>query len=278
MAQINSDPSLNHSEEAAHFNLGSNGLHYYVVKPCPIEQSRANSPLFGFYHCQTCKLLLTVRQDLSRLAVVCSRCFEATPIRNPPPEKRFYRCICHCLLLVPRHHNIFACPRTSCRTVLVTEVAKKNPQLISNFLDEHLEGLKRPASLPNLPSLPDRDSTKTKDWRKVFISCGYCKESFKASPGLDLTAEILCPECKNVSAVTPRFPRRMTRQYILYGLFLLLVSSAITLGSYFNREYNSGVYCMTVGLFVVGAVLLLQALLYCTMPISTIISGAVGVD
>lgn len=88
--------------------------------------------------------------------------FLLQPIRNPPSEKRFYRCICHCLLLVPRHQNIFVCPRTSCRTVLVTEVAKKNPQLISNFLDEHFESLKRPASLPDFPSLPDRDSTKTK--------------------------------------------------------------------------------------------------------------------
>ncbi|KAL5108158.1 Type II phosphatidylinositol 45-bisphosphate 4-phosphatase [Taenia crassiceps] len=263
---MNRGPSLNNLEEAARFSLSSNDLHYYTVKPCPVEQSRANSPTFGFYHCQTCKLLLTVRHDLSRLAVVCSRCLEATPIRNPPPEKRFYRCICHCLLLVERHQNIFLCPRTSCRAILVTEMAKKNPQLISNFLDVHFEKLKRPASLPDFPSLPDRDSTKTKG------------ESFKASPGLDLTAEILCPECKNVSAVTPRFPRRMSRQYILYGLFILLISSAITLGSYFNREYNSGIYCVTVGLFVVGAVLLLQALLYCTMPISTIISGAVGVD
>lgn len=49
-------------------------------------------------------------------------------------------------------------------------------------------------------------------------------------------------------------------------------------GSHFLEIHISCNSIFLLGLFIIGSVLLLQALLYCSMPISTIISGAVGVD
>uniref|UniRef100_A0A5K3EHF1 Transmembrane protein n=1 Tax=Mesocestoides corti TaxID=53468 RepID=A0A5K3EHF1_MESCO len=78
--------------------------------------------------------------------------------------------------------------------------------------------------------------------------------------------------------MSPRFPRSMTRRYIFHALFLLIISASITFGSYAYREYNGGIYCITAGPCVVSIVLFIQGLLYCTMPLSTVLSGAAGVD
>ncbi|KAM3174112.1 hypothetical protein ACTXT7_011186 [Hymenolepis weldensis] len=215
-------------------------VNYHDAKVCPIEESRATSPLCGFFYCQICKLLLTVPLNPSRLAV---------PIKTPPSDKCFYRCVCNCLLLISRLQNVFFCPRRSCHSVLITEYAKRHPKLISNFIQKHAKELKRFASLPNISALNENSQIGAKglfrsppiillifelflpflaDWSTVLIRCGYCKKIFKAKPYLDLSAEIVCPKCENVSALTPRYPRRVCRSYILYGLLTILVSSAVS--------------------------------------------------
>ncbi|KAM7543210.1 hypothetical protein Aperf_G00000016749 [Anoplocephala perfoliata] len=228
MLRMESNHSHNGTEDPVPSSAGSTSVDYYAARTCPIESPRASSPLYGFYHCQICKLLLMVPLNPPRLAVVCSRCLEATPVRDPPSDKCFYRCICYRLLLVPRHQSVFVCPRSTCHAVLVTEVAKKNPQLILNFIEDHIMGLKHPKSGPSLIDVRVDDLKKTIDWRTVSINCGSCKQTFRVDSDLDLTAEILCPKCENISALSPSFPRRISRQYTLISFLLILISSAVS--------------------------------------------------
>lgn len=66
------------------------------------------------------------------------------------------------------------------------------------------------------------------DWSIISICCGYCEKRFNVEPTTDLTAEIICPECENVTTLTPRYRRRIFRSYLLYGTITLLISSAVS--------------------------------------------------
>ncbi|KFM82238.1 Transmembrane protein 55A, partial [Stegodyphus mimosarum] len=70
-----------------------------------------------------CKHYINVHGKEKKIIIMCPSCNEATPIRKPPGDKMFVRCICNCLLVCKTSARIIMCPRANCSTLI--DIAQK---------------------------------------------------------------------------------------------------------------------------------------------------------
>ncbi|CDW55241.1 Tmemb 55A domain containing protein [Trichuris trichiura] len=125
------------------------------------EQSQGSK----FIKCRVCGIPIDIRGKAQQYVVKCLHCNETTPIRPPPPGKKFVRCPCNCLLICRQASNRIACPRPDCKRVITL-----NAQSIGTATRAPLG--------------------------TVRISCVYCNEIFMFNTLNKSLAR--CPHCRKL--------------------------------------------------------------------------------
>lgn len=203
--------------------------------------------------CNVCGTKIDIASKKDQHVVKCDSCNEATPIRDPPPGKKYVRCPCNCLLICKGSALRIACPRQNCKRII--SLADGPDQTASTSADQdQLSG--RPA--PLVSSAPGM----------CRVTCGHCQDSFLFNTLSNQLAR--CPFCRKLSSVGPEFAR--TRGIVFAVLFLILL--CIGIGAVFGTQsylsQSRGLYALYAGIFVVDALLLFRSLYYLTMKVSFI--------
>ncbi|XP_048756916.1 type 2 phosphatidylinositol 4,5-bisphosphate 4-phosphatase-like isoform X2 [Ostrea edulis] len=176
-------------------------------------------------NCKVCQALINVEGKQNQHVVKCTVCNEATPIKGPPPGKRYIRCPCNCLLICNSTANKIACPRPNCKRVVnlggPTQVIVRNP------------GTER------------------------FI-CAYCSQVFLYHVGgwSQLTR---CPHCRKVSSCDGANQKTRCAIYLILGIIFLGAGIGVTVGTYELASESGGIYTVWIGAFVIGISFLIRA-------------------
>lgn len=198
-----------------------------------------------------CGSKIDIASKKDQHVVKCDSCNEATPIRDPPPGKKYVRCPCNCLLICKGSALRIACPRQNCKRIINLA---DGPDSSATPAGDSRPG--RPA--PLVSSTPGM----------CRVTCGHCHDSFLFNTLSNQLAR--CPFCRKLSSVGPEFAR--TRGIVFAVLFLMALSVGI--GAVFGtRSYVAeyrGLYALYAGLFLVVGLLLFRSVYYLTMKVSFI--------
>lgn len=202
--------------------------------------------------CNVCGSKIDIASKKDQHVVKCDSCNEATPIRDPPPGKKYVRCPCNCLLICKGSALRIACPRQNCKRI----INLADGPIDSSTSADRSQRSARPA--PLVSSTPGM----------CRVTCGHCHDSFLFNTLSNQLAR--CPFCRKLSSVGPEFAR--TRGIVFAILFLIVLSVGI--GAVFGtRSYLSqsrGLYALYAGIFLVDGLLLFRSLYYLTMKVSFI--------
>lgn len=181
-----------------------------------------------FVQCRVCQHVIHVAPGTQTRVVKCSNCREATPIAPPPPGKKYVRCPCNCLLTCSATASRVVCPRENCkRTIGVGTIDIR-------------------------PTNTDR----------IRVVCGKCSRSILWPSD---AAVARCPHCRSRSYLYLSWMRYRAIACAVVGILFVLIASALTAGIYAWASEHGGIYVVWVGLYVVGALMMLRAALYCCM-------------
>ncbi|XP_073968490.1 type 2 phosphatidylinositol 4,5-bisphosphate 4-phosphatase [Rhodnius prolixus] len=187
--------------------------------------------------CRVCQAMIDVSGKRDQHVVKCSNCNEATPIRNPPPGKKYVRCPCNCLLICKSSSQRIACPRPNCKRII-----NLSPSPVT----------------PPLPSMPGM----------CKVTCVHCRDTFLFNTLRNALAR--CPHCRKVSSVGPQFAKNRGKIFLVIALILFAIGVSITLGTYKYATINGGYIFAYIGAFLVGVIMLTRSIYYYTMKVSTI--------
>ncbi|KAL3860166.1 hypothetical protein ACJMK2_010324 [Sinanodonta woodiana] len=239
-----------------------NGAHNVVSPPPPTDG--AQGVLFGvppigpdelpppytptvqggmpMINCKVCQALINIEGKTNQHVVKCTVCQEATPIRDPPPGKKYVRCPCNCLLICRAGAQKISCPRQNCRRIISIG-----------------------GTVPTI-------TVQSPDTCRVI--CFGCSQVFLFNVNQRNLAR--CPHCRRVSSVGPEFARRRSIIYLIMGLIFLGAGIGVTVGTYEAAAVSGGIYTVWIGAFVVGIVFLIRSFYFCAVKTSTIIGPASG--
>ncbi|KAK7088998.1 type 1 phosphatidylinositol 4,5-bisphosphate 4-phosphatase-like [Littorina saxatilis] len=188
-------------------------------------------------NCRVCQAMINIEGKQHLHVVKCSVCQEATPIKAPPPGKRYVRCPCNCLLVCRSTAQRIACPRANCRRII--NVA--TPQMVS--------------------------SIRSPDSRRV--ACAYCQQIFIFNFGLTVLAR--CPHCRKVSSVGVNYARKRGIICLVIGLMFLCAGIGVTVGTYEMAHTHGGIYVAWIGAFVAGVLMMIRGFLYLNIRTSAVV-------
>ncbi|KAL8589934.1 hypothetical protein ACOMHN_024021 [Nucella lapillus] len=190
-------------------------------------------------NCRVCQAMINIEGKQHLHVVKCSVCQEATPIKAPPPGKRYVRCPCNCLLVCRSTAQRIACPRTNCRRI----ISVGTPQTLT--------------------------SVRTPESRRV--TCAYCHQVFIFNVGLTVLAR--CPHCRKVSSVEINYARRRGMIFLILGFLLICAGIGVTVGTYESAYEHGGIYVAWIGAFVTGFLLVVRGFLYLNIRTSAVVVG-----
>jgi len=196
-------------------------------------------------NCRVCDTILHTEGKLHLHVIQCHACGEATPIRPPPPLKKYVRCQCNCLLICKISSRRIICPRVNCKRIICLPPIALNRSI--EITEEH-------------------DEHEVINFR---VFCGFCGFSFHTDSST--TTFQKCPHChknsysnlecrKNrlccvilfligfsfisiifgvLAIFVSTHHRRRIILYVLLGLFMFLtVSCAILLCHYYSLKIS----------------------------------------
>lgn len=187
-------------------------------------------------NCRVCQAMINIEGKQHLHVVKCSVCQEATPIKAPPPGKRYVRCPCNCLLVCRSTAQRIACPRPNCRRVINVGT----PQMVA--------------------------TVRSPNSRRV--TCAYCQDVFIFNLGATVLAR--CPHCRKVSAVGSNFVRRKGWLCLTLGLIFLGLGIGVTVGTYEYAHEHGGVYVAWFGAFIAGIIFLVRSFFYLNIRTSMV--------
>lgn len=101
------EPSMDFSSMSGQNGSRSNDVHPYT--PPKVEEM-----VERYITCQICQSTIPLKSTFKARVVKCPRCQEGTPIKEPPPGKKYIRCPCNCLLVCSATAKAVLCPRDGC--------------------------------------------------------------------------------------------------------------------------------------------------------------------
>ncbi|KFD47431.1 hypothetical protein M513_11700 [Trichuris suis] len=206
--------------------------------PAPeAEQSQGSK----FIKCRVCGIPIDIRGKAQQYVVKCLHCNETTPIRPPPPGKKFVRCPCNCLLICRQASNRIACPRPDCKRVITL-----NAQSIGTATRAPLG--------------------------TVRISCVYCNEIFMFNTLNKSLAR--CPHCRKLSSVGQRFVWIRALIFLILGLVFLISAIGLAAGTWYIVNSNKALYLAWTVLFAMAAIFVGRGVYYLTVKATIGLEGS----
>ncbi|XP_033754041.1 type 1 phosphatidylinositol 4,5-bisphosphate 4-phosphatase-like [Pecten maximus] len=192
-------------------------------------------------NCKVCQALINIEGKTNQHVVKCTVCKEATPIKAPPPGKKYVRCPCNCLLICRSTAQRIACPRPNCRRII---------------------------TLGNMISTVSVRSPGTQR-----IRCGHCGDIYLFNTlGSNLLAR--CPHCRSVSSVGPEYARRRATICFVIGLVFLGAGVGVTVGTYELASESGGIYTVWIGAFLTGLIFMIRGIYFAAMKVSNVVESA----
>jgi len=243
-------PLLSNADSAAGENI-PNGHTVVNVPPTnqdpppytPTDQP-GGTPVIS---CRVCQAMINVEGKLHQHVVKCGACNEATPIRNAPPQKKYVRCPCNCLLICKASSMRIACPRANCKRII--NLAPVN-------------------GIPSESIGPPVNNLETR------VTCGHCFQNFIFDPRMQALAR--CPHCRKISSVGTGLAVRRAWIFSLIGLCCLITGIGLTVGLYEQAKTQNAYYFLWAVAYVLAIGNLVRGLHYARMKVSTVNTPPTG--
>ena len=212
-------------------------LHSYASRSQPFSD-------VSVINCRVCDVILHTEDKLHLHVIQCHSCGEATPIRPPPPLKKYVRCECNCLLICRISARRIICPRVNCKRVITL-----------------------PSIAINHSSISSDNIEKQKSTFLIF--CGACGFSFHATTR-DKTL-FKCPHCNRKSFSDLAYRKQRICCITLVLIALLFVSVVLCVLAVLHYFRVSVVADTVLGVFVLFTFICAISLYYyCSLKISRI--------
>ena len=199
-------------------------------------------------NCRVCGTVLHAENKLHLYVIKCYACGEATPIRPPPPMKKYVRCFCNCLLVCKVTARRIVCPRKNCKQIITLS----------------------PSSAPlNLYSSDDHNEPKTITTLRVF--CGNCGFSFITLTSAQ-TLQV-CAHCNSKSYSDIGYKKRRICCVMLFLIAVSFISSILVVLTFLHWFRNSIIADVVLGLFLFFTFCFVIILWYhCSLKVSRIVT------
>lgn len=212
--------------------------------------------------CSICQSLIDLTHKADQPVVKCPTCNENTPIREPPPGKKYVRCSCRCLLICRSNSPKVQCPRDNCKRIikLLPEGPGNGPRRGSTRGSGG--GAARSANVSynqqqaygqalNLPGM-------------VRIICAHCDDTFLFNATGNAITK--CTHCRRVSSVGGSYKKKKSAAYAISSLVATVIAILVVMAT--SSGAGSGTYFTYFILFFIGVCLALRALHYYKMKVS----------
>ncbi|CAL8102543.1 unnamed protein product [Calicophoron daubneyi] len=259
--------SSTHTAETQSTSANDQIRAFAIPSSCRPPPASVSQTLGRLIFCQVCGHLLEIPLNSSKLIVQCNFCHESTPSRPPPSDRRFFRCTCGLLLLVPVYVHSVECPRARCRRLLLL------PATTVVELPERQSHSQIQITADDALSISSEATELRRNGRPIELRCGACYRRFFEPDALGLTSDVQCPFCKRLTSVGPDFARGRAISMCIYASILLVISLTVTITTYCLREKMVGLHSIQLGMSVGSLLMFLLALNYYNMPVSRIVIG-----
>ena len=177
-------------------------------------------------NCRVCDTILHTESKLHLHVIQCHACGEATPIRPPPPLKKYVRCQCNCLLICKISSRRIICPRVNCKRIIcLPPIALSRSLEISEDHDEH-------------------------ETINFLVLCGFCGFSFHTTTSNRTFQK--CPHCHKNSYTNITYRKNRLCWVILFLIGFAFISIVLgALAIFESPRYHSRLILdVLLGLFL----------------------------